>query len=474
MILLLLLSVVTRAGVPDGYYDNAQGKAGVGLQIALHDIIDGHTTLSYTPGVWNAYRTTDLKADGTVWDMYSDVPDGTAAYTYTYTSDQCGNYSGEGSCYNREHSFPKSWFSEQSPMVTDLFHVVPSDGYVNSKRNNYPFGEVGSASWKSTNGSKVGACVTDGYSGTVFEPVDEYKGDFARIYFYMATRYYGEDSSWPGSAMVDGAQPEAWALAMLKRWHEADPVSEKEINRNDAIYNDWQHNRNPFVDHPEYVDSVWNGDTSIPDDTTTLDPSVKQNITMSTVDYQLIVDYVVAQGLPNTSTYDDSEYYYGASSHYTNFDIRDGKCDASFATPEAAIEESFIKVILPAYGSNSIVGSEFTISYATYDGSNGTGSMDFQCTSTDPLTFVSGLVSSNDEVELWSNVSIYPNPAVTSFSLSSQADMVKIISISGRVLISKNTVKANETISISGLASGVYFVSIHNANESVISKLVKK
>ncbi|MDA3854329.1 MAG: endonuclease [Bacteroidales bacterium] len=407
MLILLLLSVVAWGEEPDGYYDDAQGKSGVSLQMALHDIIDGHTSLSYTPGVWKAYETTDLKADGSVWDMYSDVPNGTPAYTYTYSADQCGNYSGEGSCYNREHSFPKSWFSEQSPMVTDLFHVVPSDGYVNGKRSNYPFGEVGSASWTSTNGSKLGTCVTDGYSGTVFEPIDAYKGDFARIYFYMATRYYGEDSSWPGSPMVDGAEPKAWALAMLKRWHVADPVSQKEINRNDAIYTDWQYNRNPFVDHPEYVDSVWNGDTSIPEDTTVVDPTTDVTINMSQSDYQIIVDYVNADAtLPNTDDHpDNTENYYGASAYHSNFDIRTDAYNSIFSTSDAAISTALNEVFLPARVDSSIVNVDYIINYTTYDGSNsGSGSKIYHCSSSDPLAFTAGAATVDP---------INPNPVDT-------------------------------------------------------------
>lgn len=239
------------AAQPAGYYDSAVGKYGEELQEALHDIIDNHTVLSYSY-LWTAFRTTDDKANGKVWDMYSDNPEGAEPYEYTFGTNQCGNYSGEGSCYNREHSFPKSWFGDVPPMNSDLFHLYPTDGYVNGKRSNYPFGETDSPTWTSQNGSKVGSCSTSGYNGIVFEPIDEYKGDFARTYFYMATRYYGEDGSWTGSPMVDGAQPEAWARAMLIQWHTDDPVSTKETERNDAVYA-LQKNRNPFIDHPEYV-----------------------------------------------------------------------------------------------------------------------------------------------------------------------------------------------------------------------------
>lgn len=244
-----------QAGPPDGYYDGTEGLIETALQTALHDIIDGHTVLSYS-SLWTHVQTTDDKSNGKVWDMYSDVPGGTPPYEFTFVSDQCGNYGGEGDCYNREHSWPKSWFDDDPPMNTDLFHIYPTDGYVNGRRGNYPYGEVGTTTWISQNSSKVGTCTYPGYSGTVFEPIDDYKGDFARTYFYMSVRYYNEDNGWPGSPMVDGAQLEDWALAMLMDWHQQDPVSQKEIDRNEAVYA-VQGNRNPFIDHAWFVDNIW-------------------------------------------------------------------------------------------------------------------------------------------------------------------------------------------------------------------------
>lgn len=266
---LLVLLVVTifatsKAQPPQGYYNTAAGKTGTALQQALHDIIDNHTSVSYN-SLWTHFKTTDKKPNGKVWDMYSDIPGGTPPYEFTFGNDQCGSYSGESDCYNREHSWPKSWFNDNLPMNTDMFHLVPTDGYVNGKRSNYPFGEVGTATWTSQNGSKLGNCSTPGYTGVVFEPRDEYKGDFARNYFYMATRYYNEDSGWPGSGMVTGSQFKPWAKAMLLIWAQTDPVSQKEIDRNNAIYG-IQNNRNPFIDHPEYAVSIWGTNTGIFDE----------------------------------------------------------------------------------------------------------------------------------------------------------------------------------------------------------------
>ena len=481
MMILLLISAVLWGQAPSTYYDDAEGLSGVSLQAALHAIIDGHDALSYT-ALWTAMKYTDKRADGYVWDMYSDNPDGDEAYVYTFGSDQCGNYSGEGSCYNREHSFPKSWFGDATPMYTDLFHLVPTDGYVNGKRSNYPFGEVDSdsASWTSTNGCRLGKCITEGYSGTVFEPIDEYKGDFARNYFYMATRYYGEDNSWPGSAMVDGSQPKAWALAMLKRWHNADPVSDKEIDRNNIIYKDYQHNRNPYIDHPEYVCAVWGGDcdsTYVPGDTTVIVDTtvVVYEITMQESDYQAIVDYVNAEGLPNSSTYDVSEDYYGASAHYTNYDIRSGKQNAAFASPEEAIEESILKVVLPLNFSAAVLNENYTVNYATYNGSDGTGSMVFHCTGVSPLAFASGEnVTTISNASAQGVIGVYPNPATGEIALNGSVDALQIISLSGRVVLSQQDLNANETISISHLPKGVYLLHAHFGESVQIIKLVKK
>lgn len=264
-ILISILSFNAFAQIPNGYYDDAQGLSGAQLKTALFNIIDDHNVQSYG-SIWIHFESTDAKPNGKVWDMYSDVPGGTPPYEYNFGDDQCGNYSGEGDCYNREHSFPKSWFNDASPMYSDLFHIVPTDGYVNSKRSNYPYGEVNNASWTSENGCKLGSNSTSGYSGTVFEPIDEYKGDFARIYFYMATRYEDQIANWENNssnadAVLNGTSYpcyEEWFLDLLLDWNSNDPVSQKEIDRNNAIY-DIQNNRNPYVDHPEYVNQVWGG-----------------------------------------------------------------------------------------------------------------------------------------------------------------------------------------------------------------------
>lgn len=245
-----LFSLSSWAEAPDGYYDAAIGKSGEALQKSLSAIISNATDVGYD-GLWEVYQTTDRRPDGKVWDMYSDVTD------FTFGTDKCGNYKNEGDCYNREHSVPKSWFSKASPMYSDAWHVYPTDGKINSYRSNNPFGEVGSGASSSKNGfSKWGSCVTPGYTGTVFEPNDEYKGDFARTYFYFATRYQDRIDNWGGIFISTYPHIVKWQLDMLLRWNELDPVSQKEIDRNDAVQKE-QGNRNPFIDYPELVDLIF-------------------------------------------------------------------------------------------------------------------------------------------------------------------------------------------------------------------------
>lgn len=271
LIFLSLYLKTSLASIPPGYYNNASGLSGYNLKTALYHIINDHTVITYS-GLWQAFLITDNKPNGTVWDIYSDIPDGSAngnpPYIYYFVTNQCSATPGyENSCYNREHSFPTSWSGAGTTdtVYTDLFHIYPVDSYVNERRSNYPYGTVGVVNWTSLNGGKLGSCNFNGYTGVVFEPRDEYKGDIARSYFYMATRYENLIASWEtinsiGNAVLNGTKfPcfESWFLNLLLSWHYADPVSQKEIDRNDDIYNSYQHNRNPFIDHPEYVAAIW-------------------------------------------------------------------------------------------------------------------------------------------------------------------------------------------------------------------------
>ena len=267
-LLLAAVAMCTFADAPNGsgtYYSAANGKKGAALKTALRGIIYNRTEKGYDY-LWTFFNTYDVRSDGKIWDMYSNttnyVPGGSA---------QGHNYQGEGDSYNREHSFPKSWFGgEEMPMYTDLHHMYPTDGFVNNKRSNYPFGTTNGEDYKSNGGfCKLGACTYSGYSGTVFEPADEYKGDFARTYFYMVTCYEEKLQDWYNGnadgvrATIDGSTYPAftsWQKNMLLEWAAADPVSQKEIDRNNAIYT-VQKNRNPFVDYPGLEQYIWGTNT---------------------------------------------------------------------------------------------------------------------------------------------------------------------------------------------------------------------
>ena len=265
LFLLAVLAVATRAQGPNGsgtYYQAVDGQKGAALKTALCGVVNPHTQRTYA-NLWTDFLQTDLRPDGKIWDMYSGITN------YTPVTDQnSGNTGSEGKNYNREHSMPNSWFNKEYPMYTDLFHMYPTDSYVNNKRGNEPFGETDDPTYQSAEGfSKMGPARSGlGYSGTVFEPNDEYKGDFARTYFYMVTAYEtyttnGQSkrvSSWNSPMLAQNQYPALtdWAVQLLLRWAEQDPVSQKELDRNEAVYG-IQHNRNPFIDYPGLEQYIW-------------------------------------------------------------------------------------------------------------------------------------------------------------------------------------------------------------------------
>jgi endonuclease I len=266
---LLLVAAFGFAQAPANYYNSATGT-GYALKTQLYNIIKNNsnsaTTSSYGD-LWTLYTQTAFRDnyyenDGTLLDVYSEKPAGPDSYSYTSTSQQCGNYTGEGNCYNREHTVPQSVWSSAYPMYSDAHFVLPSDGFVNGKRSNFPYGKVQNATYTSTNGSKLGNNLNSGYSAgyvsTVFEPIDEFKGDVARCLLYFATRYQNLVSSWTYD-MLNGSSDQVYTntfINILLTWNNSDPVSSYEIAKNNRVYQ-FQNNRNPFIDHPEYVASIW-------------------------------------------------------------------------------------------------------------------------------------------------------------------------------------------------------------------------
>jgi endonuclease I len=296
-LILLIFSSIAFTQIPTGYYDTAIGT-GYTLKTQLKNIISIDNIVSGSTGYGNlytTYQTSDIdnfyENDGTILDMYSEKPSGSDPYNFSKDATQrCGNYTAEGDCYNREHIIPQSVFNELSPMKNDAHFITPTDGKVNGYRSNYPHGMVGTLDVPSStgitnptaNGSKLGNGLNSGYAtgytGIVFEPIDEFKGDIARMYFYFATKYQDQLTTWGKPyPMFDGSTNKVFTttfLNILLAWNTLDPVSNREIARNNAIYTN-QGNRNPYIDHPEYVNSVWST-TTTPD---TENPTVATNLT---------------------------------------------------------------------------------------------------------------------------------------------------------------------------------------------------
>ena len=277
------------------YYGTVQQQINNGLRCdslksALHSVIQNQTkVVEYTSSnydVWDALLVTDMRLNdaGTsliVWDMFTDQPNQTGEFEYDHCSNRdngsCPNT--EGACYNREHTFPRSWWGGGTTYTTDtinfdLHHVTPSDKLMNFRKLNYPPGVVTNPSSTGTNGFKVGTnssypCTSMQY----FEPIDEFKGDYARMFFYIATRYESQIASWFGSntngdcALTGTAYPgyAPWMINVLLDWHYQDSVSQKEIDRNNSVYA-IQGNRNPFIDNPSWVAMIWGDNLGTPCD----------------------------------------------------------------------------------------------------------------------------------------------------------------------------------------------------------------
>ena len=250
---IMMLLFATTAMAQAEYYTSIDGtKGGAVLKTALYNLIKNHKQISYGSGAsstWGAFYTTDAVIENgqrRVLDMYSNEK--------RYFGDKGSAVSG----MNIEHSVAKSWWGgTKNNAYCDLHHLNPSDQNANSRKSNYPLGELTSVSWD--NGvTFVGKANIDGSSQNAYEPCDEYKGDFARTFMYMFTCY--QDLTWEYTWMnyEKSTYPtlKPWAVELLLKWHKQDPVSEKEVNRNNAVYA-VQGNRNPYIDYPQLADYVW-------------------------------------------------------------------------------------------------------------------------------------------------------------------------------------------------------------------------
>lgn len=247
----------TFSQIPSGYYTSIEGKYGANLKTALHQIICNDTTGylyigSGTGSVWQGFYYADRKvSNDSVLDMYS--------YVARYFPNPNPNFVSFGGDLQIEHSVPASWWGgNENALYHDLHHLYPSDGNANSAKSNFPLGVVtGTVTFNNTH-CKVGYASYSGYTDRVFEPRADFRGDFARTYFYTVTAYQNYSQKWNSPMLSNNTYPvfNTWALNLLLDWHRNDPVSEKEIARNNVVYG-FQDNRNPFVDYPQLVEYIW-------------------------------------------------------------------------------------------------------------------------------------------------------------------------------------------------------------------------
>ena len=257
-----LLSVnIVFADIPSGYYNGIENKKDESLRETLSDIIDGHSSIAYGNGMHSYYASTDCDKDGYILDMYSKCK--------FKISDAGSSQQKVCDCWNKEHTVPSSWFKKTKPAYSDFFHIVPTDARINNFRGNIPYGETNNTDYVTDDANKtkglghIGTSSFSGYTGKVYEPDDEYKGDLARNYLYMITRYMTMNFTQAdeGKAVFTYTNKKAYftsyAISLFMKWHREDPVSQKEIDRNNAIYSGVQHNRNPFIDYPYLAEYLW-------------------------------------------------------------------------------------------------------------------------------------------------------------------------------------------------------------------------
>lgn len=247
----------------DEYYYNVNGTGAALLSSTKTAVTSPYSSQGYD-GLYSLYTHADVLDTGYYYDLYSDHTN------FRPGSGKCGSYKYVGDCYNREHTIPSSWWGgSHGNQGCDGYIVRLSDGKINGMRGNYPYGEcVNGEVWKApgdTEENRLGTSTsTEFISGKVFEPMDSRKGDVARIYFYAVARW--NTNSWTadggsnvfgsGSGTTNGLKTKY--LQMLLKWHNQDPVDDYEIERNNLV-EDMQKNRNPFVDHPSWVDLIWGG-----------------------------------------------------------------------------------------------------------------------------------------------------------------------------------------------------------------------
>lgn len=451
---------ITTAQIPVGYYDSAYNgavpKTCASLKTALFGIISKDTT--YVPynsadgsfdtqnGVNNfdVHRNDDNTAD-IVWDMYTDNPAGPELYTFTVGTDQCsGSFPPViGACYNREHAFPRAWFGDDFHIRGDLHNIFATDGETNARHANFPYGDVGNVTWSSPAGAKFGQSSFPGYSGQVFEVIDNYKGDFARDFFYMVTVYENFMPSWPANSIADSILDgttwpslDAWAIKQLYKWHTLDPVSQKEITRNDSVYR-VQHNRNPFIDHPEYVALIWQ--------CTGLLPVTVTDFTATKSDADVVLQWKVSMET-NFKQYETERSTDGI--HFNKMAVVTAQNKSSYTLTDNNLPE--VKTV---FYRLKMVDTDGRFTYSK------TVSVKLNRRNAD--------------------ITVYPNPAVNEITIALQQllqakSIIRITDIAGKEVLKQSISGAQNNIKlkVNNLPAGRYFVSVLNNENALHSSFV--
>ncbi|RQO30548.1 endonuclease I [Taibaiella sp. KBW10] len=278
LVILFIYSSLALAQGPGNYYSGTLNLQGYTLKAKLHELVAKKTTSWNYGDLPLFYEQTDrdlyYEQDSSIIDIYSENPSGVDPYNYYYQNNSLiSGAATEGLGWNREHIYSQSFFNSYYPMYSDLHFIVPTDARVNQRRSNFPFAKVGTAAFTSLNGTKVGPSATPNYTNTVTEPIDAFKGDVARMLMYVAVRYENMLPFFQYSNVrnpLDSLSEQSfknWYIPLLLSWNQLDPVSQKEIDRNNTVYT-LQGNRNPFIDHPEWAQAIWGvlpADTSRPD-----------------------------------------------------------------------------------------------------------------------------------------------------------------------------------------------------------------
>ena len=254
--ILFLQASLLFSAIPAGYYYLLKNKKQAALKTAIHNYCLPMKELAFGSGygfTWQGFYNTDRRPDSTVIDMYSNTVRKQTSYAAV-------------NGMHIEHSFPKSWWGAyENGAYKDLFHLYPADASANESKNNLPLGEVTGTPGFDNGVTKVGKNGFEtAYTDNCFEPADQYKGDFARSYFYIASVYEDLAPLMQSPMVITGSTYpffKKWSIDLLLKWNKQDPVSDKERARIEAVYG-IQGNRNPFIDYPDLAEYIWGADTT--------------------------------------------------------------------------------------------------------------------------------------------------------------------------------------------------------------------